>query len=298
MSDLAADAALGIGLTDSKPAAETSTKNAAVNASRRRKARKEKLLITVLPVIITGATFVLSFSAQLWQQHVQSRETRDSEWRKALQQVSSKDTETAIQGAYEMESFLDDSRYGSQARAIAADLLPSITDHRSFDLIFANLLEKANQQNQSEFIAVDVALTDQLEDEYYKAIQSFNDLSNVKAVPADKSFPGFLMHPDRFYSEDAESDKLAYVLSKTWELDTVSHGLARLWSRHSNALSPDGQFLSDMVFFNNDFSNVDFRHTREMDDIQFIGGCRVDQAMLPSDIKPGCQTPAPETMNH
>ena len=116
MSDSEAEAAAEAGLAateapESKPVESTTKK-----ANSRRNARRRKVLVELLPVIITGATFILSFTAQLWQRHSERKATIDSEWRKALQQVSSKDSETAIQGAYQMESFVNDDRYGGQAR--------------------------------------------------------------------------------------------------------------------------------------------------------------------------------------
>jgi hypothetical protein len=255
------------------------------------KPMNHQLWLTLLPFLITAITFLLSFAQQFSQHAVEAKATRDSEWRKALQQVSSKESEIAIQGAYEMESFLDDEQHGQQAMEIAAASLPNVTDKRSFDLIFFNLIKKADQKNQSEFIAVDVAITEQLRDDYFKAIESFR---KAKRAPSDTSFDNFVMHPDQFYRGDSESEKLADVLTKTWELESVSHGLADLWSSQAlPKISPDGHRLNEIVLLNNDYSAVDFSHTKGMTNALFVGDCKVDQTALPAGVTVDCATPAP-----
>lgn len=242
--------------------------------------RKINALITLLPVLITGVTFLLSFGASLWQWHERSQAQKDSEWRTALKQVSSKDNEIATQGAYEMQSFLDDGTRGPAATAIAAALLPHIKDHIAFDLIFFDLLDRTNQADQGRFIAIDSELTRQLYDAYWKAKKH---LGSLKTPPADDSFGSFLIHPDLFFDEDTQSDDLAFVLDKAWELDSVSNGLSRLWAgqlKHARA-NPDGQGLDDLIFFNNDFSRVDFSQAGHMTKVQFVGNCKVNSAMLP-----------------
>lgn len=255
------------------------------------KPMNHRLWLTLLPFLITAITFLLSFGQQYWQHQDEAKATRDSEWRKALQQVSSKESEIAIQGAYEMESFLDDERHGQQALEIAAASLPNVADKRSFDLIFFNLIKKADQKTQSEFIAVDFAITEQLRDDYNKAIESF---SKTKPAPADESFDNFVMHPSQFYLEDSESDKLADVLTKTWELESVSHGLARLWSQTWPKISPDGHWLNEVVLLNNDYSAVDFTGTKGMTSALFVGDCKVNQKALPAGVTVDCATPAPQ----
>lgn len=254
--------------------------------------QRSPLWLTLLPFLITAGTFVLSFAQQYRQHMDETQATRDSEWRKAIQQVSSKESEVAIQGAYEMESFLDDEQHGSQALSITSALLPNVNDQRFFDIILFGLLRKANQDNQRQFIALDVALATQLKDEYYRVVKTF---TKKKPPPPDTTFSNFLMHPELFYPEGSESDKLAYVLLKTWELDSVSHGLAKLWNLEPRTVTPDGLYLSDIVLFNNDFSKVDFRHTLGMDKGLFVGDCKVNKMTLSPemDVKVDCAAPHP-----
>jgi hypothetical protein len=232
-----------------------------------------------LPFLITAGTFVLSFTQQYRQHADETQATRDSEWRKAVQQVSSKESDVAIQGAYEMESFLDDQQHGPQALATTSALLPNVNDQSFFDIILFSLISKANQKNQGNLIVVDAALARQLKDEHDRIAKS---LAKQRS-PADKTFANFLMHPEDFYS-DSQSDKLNYVLSKTWELDSASRGLAKLWKHETTepGLSPDGHSLDGVVLFNHDFSGVDFRHAQAMDNVLFVGNCKVDKSELPS----------------
>ena len=250
------------------------------------------LWLTLLPFLITAGTFVLSFAQQYRQHKDDTQATQDSEWRKALEQVSSKESDVAIQGAYEMESFLSDQQHGPQALSITSALLPNVNDQRFFDIILSGLFPKADQTNQSQFIAVNVALAGQLNDEYYSVLKT---LTNAKSSPADQSFADFLMHPDQFYREDSESDKLAYVLTKTWELDSVSHSLSKLWNHGPGVpgATPNDQWLSGVVLFNNDYSKADFRNARGMDEVLFVGNCKVNKTALPSGVDVKCAAPNP-----
>ena len=285
MSDLAAQWA--------EPKAETPDRTqdkVGHKPKRRRVSHRTPLWLTLLPFIITAGTFVLSFAQQYRQHADETQATRDSEWRKAVQQVSSKESDVAIQGAYEMESFLDDQQHASQAISITSALLPNVNDQRFFDILLFGLVPKANQKNQSQLIALDVALATQLNDEYYRVVKTF---TKTKPSPADNTFPNFLMHPDQFYSEDSESDKLAYVLAKAWELDSASHGLAKLWNHEPSApgTTPDGQSLDGVILFNNDYSKVDFGHARGMNNVRFIGDCKVNATTLPSGVVANCAAP-------
>jgi hypothetical protein len=277
-----------------EPEAEQSSKaqdGAAHKPKRARASHRSPLWLTLLPFIITAGTFVLSFTQQYRQHMDETQATRDSEWRKAVQQVSSKESDIAIQGAYEMESFLDDQQHGPQALSITSALLPNVNDERFFDIILFGLLPKADQKNQSQLIAVDVALATQLKDEHYRVVKTF---TRAKRPPKDPSFSNFLMNPGQFYREDSESDKYSYVLTKTWELDSASHGLAKLWNHEpaSPGTTPDGQLLEGVVLFNNDYSKVDFRQTRGMNEVLFVGGCKVNKMALPSGIEVKCAAPS------
>jgi hypothetical protein len=278
-----------------EPKAErtSKTQDTAVHKPKRaRVSHHSPLWLTLLPFVITAGTFVLSFVQQYRQHSDETQATRDSEWRKAIQQISSKESDVAIQGAYEMESFLDDDEHGPQALSITSALLPNVNDQRFFDIILFGLIKKANQnqENQRQFIALDVALATQLKDEYYRVVKTF---TKKKRPPADRSFPNFLMHPDQFYSEDSESEKLEYVLTKTWELDSVSHGLAKLWNREPPSVTPDDLYLAGVILFNSDYSKVDFRRTRGMNEMLFVGNCKVNETTLPSGIVASCTAPSP-----
>jgi hypothetical protein len=276
-----------------EPKAERSSEAQDPTAHKPKRARishGSPLWLTLLPFIITAGTFVLSFVQQYRQHKDETQATRDSEWRKAIQQVSSKESDVAIQGAYEMESFLDDTEHGWQALSITSALLPNVNDQRFFDIIFFGLLPKADQESQSQFIAVDVAVAAQLNDEYFRVVKTF---TKKKPPPADQSFPNFLMNPGEFYPDDADSDKLAYVLTKTWQLDSVSHGLAKLWNRDpkSPGATPDSQWLAGVVLFNNDYSKVDFGQAHGMNEVLFVGSCKVNKSTLPTGTVVNCTPP-------
>jgi hypothetical protein len=253
-------------------------------------------MVTLLPVILTAATFLLSFSFQIHQQAQQNKFQReqveaqdsaavDSEFRKALEQVIAKDGSSAAVGAYEMESFLD-SKHGSQARAIAASLLPKIDDKFAFDVLFFDLLAGVTQQNQNQIVTINGLLTSQLKDLYWKALHK----PRRTQLPKDSSFRAFVQRPELFFPDTSDSDQLNQALTKAWELESVSNGLSDIWTGQlgNPHPTPAGQELDDLVFIGNNFQGVDFQQAASMSDVDFYGDCNVQGAKFPAQVKPEC----------
>lgn len=242
---------------------------------------------TLLPILLTAATFLISFLFQVYQQHSQLVSAEDSEWRKALEHVAAKDSATAALGAYEMQSFLD-TRHGAKARSIAITLLPQVDNHAIFDLILYDVLPGVNQSNQQQIVAVDRLIAGQLHDSYRDLLR---DTARTKPLPTDTSFAHFLTDPAAFYEDESESEQLGRTLERTWELDSVSNALSSMWSQKKlwSRLTPHGEDLDDIVLLNNDFRSVDFKASRSMNGATFYGSCLVEKSKLLPGASVECQ---------
>jgi hypothetical protein len=262
---------------------------------------KKDEYLKILPFIITCATFLLTFGFQLWQWEADkankdrqwtadqdAKKTdqdaqRDSEWRKALAHVSAKDSPGAIAAAYEMESFLNDPKYGGQARGITASLLPRVEDYFAFDEIFFTLLKKINQDNQNEIVSIDSMIAKDLRSLYEERFGQ-NRIGEHSQV----SFGQFLDSPEQYFDASKESDKRRLAFSKAWELESVSHGLSELWrGQYSSKVTPTGQLLVDLTFYKNDFGGINFKGAY-LRGVKFVGDCNVDKFNLPDGARDEC----------
>lgn len=249
--------------------------------------RAMDVLVPLLPVGITAATFLISYHFQVVQQTSQAASAEDTEWRKALEPIGKKDSGAAALGAFEMESFFTkNGHHFAQARAIDASLLPRIDDKFTFDVLFFDLIPETTQDSLNQIVTIDSLITTQLRELYSAAIGNHQN----EHLPKDMSFRNFIEHPAAFFDESTQSTDLNDVLTKTWELDSVTDGLRALWlgDYADHHLTPDKQSLGDTVFLNGDFTGVDFRHTASMGDVQFYGDCKVDSSKLPVNVKPDC----------
>lgn len=244
-------------------------------------------LISLLPLILTAATFFASFAFQIVQQQIQRSSAEDAEWRKALEDVSADSSSQATRAAYEMESFINSRKYGAQARQITASLLPKIDDKFSFDLILFDLLPGTTQRTQYQIISIDVLISQQLRDAYSIAKSNFNGAT----MSSEKmTFQSFLDSPDRFYDPKNQAKDLDYTSAKIWELESTTNALSSLWigSGKGSTITPQGQVLNKMVLFGNDFTGVDFRTAAAMKNVNFCGKYTVTNALFAQGVAIVC----------
>lgn len=242
--------------------------------------------VTLLPFMLTGATFILTFCFQIYQERIRTDAQSETEWRKALEEVGATDPSGSTKAAFEIESYLDSPDHGGQARAIAASLLPNVNNKFEFDELFTQLLKGTTQQNQNQLINIDALISAQLRDDYVSALRN----PPQGGLPTDHKFGTFLEHPDRFYDGTNGSAQIDDVLTKAWELDSVTEGLKEIWTNgtKSGKVTPAKEDLDDCVFFNYDFSAIDFRAAESMANVQFDGTCAVVSGNLPKDVINGC----------
>jgi hypothetical protein len=246
-------------------------------------------LTPLLTVLITAVGIVFTLCFQIYQTRTLSLQKVDSDWRSALEKVSVDEQASAV-GALEMQSFLSDPKYGNQARTIAAAILPSVASHQEFDAAFFTLVQSTNQTNQQVIIAIASNLSNKIRTLHETALKQLKDNPN----PADKSLENFVLNPDKFFSDDEQSDYLAQTYESTWKLDSAIGGLNSIWHGNKNTrpvnLDEDID-LSGVIFYNakpRDFREVDFTHA-SMNDVYFLGRCTFDPQKLPKGVHQECQ---------
>jgi hypothetical protein len=213
-----------------------------------------KILTPVLPVIaivLTAGTLLFQIVQFNKTSESQRSSTEDTEWHETMKTVSLQPPSAALVGAFNMQSFLSSDRYGGQARSILATLLPDIEDSSGFDVVFFNLHRTIDSQKQVELIGIARVVA-------AKAYDNFNS-GNPGST---KTFQEFVQDTSGFYAGEPNAPNLGLALARSWELDSISHGLSVLWVPNTPRYkgSPSGLNLSGIILENN-FSGVDFSST-------------------------------------
>ncbi|MGC2621342.1 MAG: hypothetical protein WA414_20020 [Acidobacteriaceae bacterium] len=256
-----------------------------VNVTGSSKSPSAQMWIAITPlltVLITAIGIVFTLCFQIYQTREQSLQKEDSDWRAALEKVSVDESTSAI-GAFEMQSFLQNRRYNSEARSIASAVLPTVRNRYEFDAAFSSLLADTTQNNQRDVISIASNLSNQVRN-LYSATQK---QAAVGPTFNNITLEGFVLDPDQFIDDETQSGILDQALTETWELDTVIQGLSRLWlpSGHKRLAVPKDADLAGIVFLNGNFNGVDFSGA-DMYDSYFIGRCHVENARFPAHSPP------------
>src|SRR5271170_1032152 len=81
-------------------------------------------LTPLLTVLITAIGLVFTFCFQLLQNRTEALQKVDTDWRTAVASISVNGTAAAT-GAFEMQSFYKNPKYGGEAKTIAAIVIPA-----------------------------------------------------------------------------------------------------------------------------------------------------------------------------
>ena len=219
-------------------------------------------LTPLLAVVLTMATLLVQskqFSDSSKQQSdqfaanakLQIAANEESQWRDGIKNLSMKDASTTLVSAFGMHSFFDSPNYSTQARNIAATLLPQLDNPDGFDNIFFDLTDTANTANQGHVIAIAKTLFNSQMDLY-----GINVHANTPALPNFQTLKEMLGDddPPKFIQADAASRRLAGA--RAWMLDSASDGLNDIWV--SKSASPLGTDLNGVVLENGQFEGLDF----------------------------------------
>ena len=179
----------------------------------------------------------------------------DAQWREALKSVSFRDPASSEMSALAMQGFFGSSQYSSQARAIAALLLPNVSNVYAFDEVLSRMgpphTDRSNYQDLTG-IARMLGLDERARLHISGAASKKNTPFLVESVPALRANP-----------RDSDRDKDQQTRVAAWELDVASRTLRTLWAEKDpqKRLSPRGSDLSGAVLENGSFDGLDFTET-------------------------------------
>jgi uncharacterized protein YjbI with pentapeptide repeats len=205
----------------------------------------------ILAVFLTGAALVVQSRQFSDSAKRQIDANEESQWRDAIKNVSFKDPGATLVSAFGMHSFFDSPRYSTQARTIAATLLPHVDNPDGFDNVFFDLLDTANTSNQGHVVAIAKTLFNSQLDLF-----RFNVLVN-RPTPVDFQALREMLgddDPPDFVQTDSTSRRQA--AASAWMLDSISDGLNNMWI-NKNAM-PKGADLGGIVFERGQFNELDF----------------------------------------
>jgi len=209
-------------------------------------------------VIIAGTTAKSQKQAQ-----------EDSQWRDAMKSVKLSAPDDALMGAFEMQSFFDSKQYGRHARSIVTTLLPEVEAPTGFDVVFFNLAHRVCN-NTSQECAPDPALNAEIQQDLLGIgrMVAVHDRDLFESVVPEgcmganckaEKFRQFVKDPETFFPEkNPDKYQLGLAWSYSWELDSVSNAMIRLWSGPHRALQPQGTNLAGIVISGGDLSATNF----------------------------------------
>ena len=208
---------------------------------------------------------------------LQREANEDAQWREALKSVSFRDPATSQMGVLAMQGFFGSPQYSSQARAIAALLLPNVSNVYAFDEVLSTMgpphTDRGNYHDLTG-IAQMLGLDQRAKFHISGAASRKNTPFLMESRGAMKANP-----------KDFDRDKDQQTRVAAWELDTVSRTLRSVWTDKDpqKRLSPSGWQLSGAVLENASFDGLDFTETDFSFGIVFnssFKGARFDRATL------------------
>jgi Pentapeptide repeats (8 copies) len=186
---------------------------------------------------------------------LQREANEDAQWREALKSVSFRDPASSQMGVLAMQGFFGSPQYSSQARSIAALLLPNVSNVYAFDEVLSTMgpphTDRGNYHHLTG-IAQMLGFDQRAKFHISGAASKKNTPFLMESLGAIKANP-----------KDLDRDKDQQTRVAAWELDTVSHTLRSVWTDKDpqKRLSPSGWQLSGAVLENASFDGLDFTET-------------------------------------
>ena len=235
----------------------------------------------LIAVIGVAALAFVTISEQRKQSErlavLQREANEDAQWREALKSVSFRDPASSQMGVFAMQGFFGSPQYSSQARAIAALLLPNVSNVYAFDEVLATMgpphTDRGNYHDLTG-IAQMLGLDQRAKFHISGAASRKNTPFLMESRGAMKANP-----------KDFDRDKDQQTRVAAWELDTVSRTLTSVWTDKDpqKRLSPSGSNLSGAVLENASLDGLDFTASDFSFGILFnssFKGARFDRATL------------------
>jgi hypothetical protein len=245
----------------------------------------------VWPTVLTSITALLAVlltAITLNNQTKESVERRDAaedaQWMEAMKQISLK--EASLQtGIFGIQGFFDSRRHGVQAREVASALLPLTDNKDTFEIVLKGLVRRTDAGNQRDLIGIAKTVA-------YNEWDIFDGLktSNVPAGCPVDDLISFVNYIDRCYEfkggEELPIAKRAWLYS--WEIDSMSDALAKLWQKGLPGVSPSNLNLSAIILENTgNLKNLNFSNSQLVGAvIHFcdISGANFDRTQLQGAI--------------
>jgi len=186
---------------------------------------------------------------------LQREANEDAQWREALKSVSFRDPASSQMGVLAMQEFFGSPQYSSQARSIAALLLPNVSNVYAFDEVLSTMgpphTDRGNYHHLTG-IAQMLGFDQRAKFHISGAASKKNTPFLMESLGAIKANP-----------KDLDRDKEQQTRVAAWELDTVSRTLRSVWTDKDpqKRLSPSGWQLSGAVLENASFDGLDFTET-------------------------------------
>jgi len=228
-------------------------------------------LTPVISVLIAALTVIISFHQEKEKAKIEWQKEQDerteairkakaddySAWRDVIKNVKLDDPSSVQMGLFTLQGFLDaKSDHAAEARSIAITLLPLTANEDGFDVIFSRLRSQTSKANQSDLIAIDKKVSSLENDAMVDAING-----NPARPHCAKKLPKLFFQSEECFEEKRDFDKftLNRIWLYSWELDTVSSGLASLWKQVGTDSRPaDVPDQKGIILENQDFSGLDF----------------------------------------
>lgn len=245
----------------------------------------------IWPTAVTSVTALLAIVLTAWTVYNQLLESRerseaaeDAQWTETLKQISVKDSSVQT-GIFGLQGFFDSKRHGSHAREVASALLPLTDSKDTFEIVLKSLVLHTRADNQRDLTGIAKTIA-------YNEWDLFHGLK-TSAVPKEcptDDITAFLNFVDRCFGyKNGEEDilaKRAWLYS--WEIDSMSDALGKLWQRGSPSISPSNLNLEAIILVNTDnlkkldFTNSQF--TGSLFHLTDLSATRFDGAQLSGTI--------------
>jgi hypothetical protein len=198
----------------------------------------------------------------------QREATQTSQWREALKNLSFTDDSAVLSSAVQMQSFFSYPPYSAQSRSVAAMLLPYVTSGPGFDSVVDQMRATSNARNQKDMISIAQSVVDEDWDLYTQAGGRGKPFADFLEDPTGVISEGTQFAPrvknassatENQSERDRHDNPLKLALTCSYNADTISRALARLW-RENKETNPGiaNVSLSGIVIENANLQKVIF----------------------------------------
>lgn len=217
------------------------------------------IFLTPLTALLAVGMTALTLVNQTQESRERTKAAEDAQWTEVMKQISLKDSSIQM-GIFGVQGFFDSERHGVQAREVASALLPLTDNKDTFEIVLKGLVRHTDAHNQRDLIGIAKTVA---YDEWdaFKGLKS----SNVQAGCPVDDIIAFMNYVDRCYQfkdgEETPSAKRAWLYS--WEIDSMSDALGKLWQRGSPSVSPSNLNLSGIILENSEnLKNLNFSNSQ------------------------------------